>query len=122
MTTLLPHQSLLPYLRQLARTPHPPPTPPHRVRVVLLRVYAAIADDELKGVVHEAAVAAIVPHTVAVNQHLLTQRLQLAGSNGAGPLHSTSGAEGPAGAAQQLVLDLRGEGGATLSTAPQCFI
>lgn len=137
----------------------PPPGRAHGVRVVLLCVDAAVLYDELKGKVHEAAVAAVVALAVAVHQqlhrrrgrvqrgrfrrlrraargrkpsagaacsrtdaclhtvqgagssgppHLLRQGVQLAGDNGAGTLDCAGGGEGPAGAAQQLVLDLRG--------------
>lgn len=81
----------------------------HCVRVVLLSVDAAIVNDKLEGKVHEAAVAAVVALTIAINQHLFTQRRQGASGNCACTLHGAGGAERPAGAAQQLVLHLHDE-------------
>ena len=48
------------------------------IRVVALGGNAAVVDDELEGVVHEAAVAARVVGGVAVDELLLRERHQFA--------------------------------------------
>ena len=77
------------------------------VGVGLLRVDAAIVLDVLEGVVHEAAVAPVVPvRARAVHQVLLRERHQVPGLPEVLPLQRSRGAEGPAAAALALVLDL----------------
>ena len=63
--------------------------------------------------------AAVVALSVAVDQLLLRQGGQGARDEGVDALHSTRSAERPAGAAQQLVLDLQRErGGMRRGAAP----
>mmetsp|Transcript_41349 Transcript_41349/g.107072 ORF Transcript_41349/g.107072 Transcript_41349/m.107072 type:complete len:218 (-) Transcript_41349:110-763(-) len=75
------------------------------VGIVLLGVDAAVADDVLEGVVHEAALAAVVAG-VAVHQLLLAQRHHLAGEDLVDALDGAGGGERPARAALRLVLHL----------------
>uniref|UniRef100_A0A0E9XXM5 Uncharacterized protein n=1 Tax=Anguilla anguilla TaxID=7936 RepID=A0A0E9XXM5_ANGAN len=75
-----------------------------QVRVGLLGVQAAVVLDVLEGLVHEAAVAALVPFRPgALHQVLLAQRHQRARLPELLALHGASGAEGPAGTALTLV-------------------
>lgn len=49
------------------------------VRVIFLRIYATVLDDELKAVVHEATIAALVVGPITVHQLLLRQDFQISG-------------------------------------------
>mmetsp|Transcript_34195 Transcript_34195/g.107831 ORF Transcript_34195/g.107831 Transcript_34195/m.107831 type:complete len:313 (+) Transcript_34195:696-1634(+) len=75
------------------------------VRVVIEGAEAAVGLGELEGIVHEAAVAALV-HGVAVHEVLLREVHELAGLDGVGALDGGGGGEAPARAALALVLDL----------------
>merc|ERR1719498_1945179 len=76
------------------------------VRVRLLGAKAAVGDDVLEGVVHEAAVAALVAVAAgAVHELLLGEAGELAGGDEGDALSRAGGGERPAGAALALVLD-----------------
>jgi hypothetical protein len=71
-----------------------------------LRADAAVLDDPLEGIVHQAAVATLVARGAgAVHQLLLGQRHELAGGDLVDALHGAGGGERPARAALALVLD-----------------
>mmetsp|Transcript_2974 Transcript_2974/g.7195 ORF Transcript_2974/g.7195 Transcript_2974/m.7195 type:complete len:451 (+) Transcript_2974:1409-2761(+) len=92
------HQAVLPGRVTLALHP--------AVRVVLLGVEAVVLH-ELEGVVHDAALAAVVHRRVAVDQLLLAQRDQLAREHRVRAFHRARRREGPAAAAVALVLHRR---------------
>lgn len=80
-----------------------PLTHPSDVRVGGLRVDAAVLDHVREGLVHEAAVAAMVAiRSRAVDQVLRAQVHQPPGGLGHQGLQGPGGAEGPAGAAGTL--------------------
>uniref|UniRef100_A0A0A8Y7N5 Uncharacterized protein n=1 Tax=Arundo donax TaxID=35708 RepID=A0A0A8Y7N5_ARUDO len=79
----------------------------HEVRVGLLRAQAAAAGDVGEGVVHDAAVAAVVAVGAAVDELLLRQRRQVPRHDGVDALHRRHRREGPAATALPLVLHLR---------------
>lgn len=66
------------------------------VGVIVLGVDAAIVDDEVEGVVHEAAIAALVVGRVAVHQLLLRQAYQLPRHDLVYALHCSNSRERPA--------------------------
>nr|ACR35951.1 unknown [Zea mays] len=76
-----------------------------KVRVVGLGGDASVPLDVLERVVHEAAVAALVVHVVAVHELLLRQGHQLPGHDLVDALHGRDGRERPAAPALALVLD-----------------
>ncbi|BAS91899.1 Os05g0108450 [Oryza sativa Japonica Group] len=79
----------------------------HGVRVRLLRAQPAGGGDVGEGVVHEAAIAPVVPVRAAVDQLLLRQRRQVPRHDRVDPLHRRHRRERPAAAALPLVLHLR---------------
>mmetsp|Transcript_5989 Transcript_5989/g.18446 ORF Transcript_5989/g.18446 Transcript_5989/m.18446 type:complete len:217 (-) Transcript_5989:173-823(-) len=75
------------------------------VCIVVLGVDAAVGDDVLVRVVHEASHAALVLFSVAVDELLLAERHELARLDGVDALHGASRRKRPARAARALVLD-----------------
>ena len=77
------------------------------VGVADLSVYAVVVVDILEGIVHEAAIAALVSVVIcAVKEVLFTQRNKLSSLAEVLALQRSSRGEGPAGSARALVLDL----------------
>mmetsp|Transcript_29110 Transcript_29110/g.48858 ORF Transcript_29110/g.48858 Transcript_29110/m.48858 type:complete len:265 (-) Transcript_29110:571-1365(-) len=77
------------------------------VGVVPLRIQTTVGDDEVKGVVHESAVAAVVLRRVAVHQLLLGELQQFASLDRVDALGRARRREGPARAALSLILYTR---------------
>mmetsp|Transcript_3279 Transcript_3279/g.11461 ORF Transcript_3279/g.11461 Transcript_3279/m.11461 type:complete len:510 (+) Transcript_3279:502-2031(+) len=75
------------------------------VRVVRFSVQPVLLH-ELEGVVHQAALAAVVHEGVAVHELLLAQGREVSAKDRGGSLHRPRRGEGPAGAAPALVLHL----------------
>jgi hypothetical protein len=61
-----------------------------------LRIQTTVSDDEVKGVVHESAVAAVVLRSVAVHQLLLGELQQFASLDRVDALGGARRREGPA--------------------------